>query len=186
MTRYGPRWLRSLLLGALAGAVVVAGATLATLGVAPFASFQQRIVSFAADLRWSSLAPERLDRLRDTALEAALHNREKWLRVEHQQAALPLVCDEVYSRSVPSVDGAMFELITEGELQSRANAAGVYWVYHVGAPDFTWAKATVWVSYRQHFAQNSDLLDLGSRAVKLECVPVSSRWQCTVLTWVIA
>jgi hypothetical protein len=186
MKQHRTRWLRTLSLGVLGGTAIVVAATLATLGTAPFVSAQGRIISIAADLRWSRLPPERLDRLRDQALATAFDEREKWLGVRQHVVALPLVCDRVYSRTEPSIDGATFETISETELQSRADDAGVYWSYHVSSPEFSWAQATVWVSYQQHFARGSDLLDLGSRAVKLVCVPDSSRWRCAVSTWVIA
>jgi hypothetical protein len=80
----------------------------------------------------------------------------------------------------------MFQLITEAELQSRADEAGVYWCYHVSSPEFAWATATVRISYRQHFASGSTMRDLGSRTISLECVPRSSRWQCTVVESKIA
>lgn len=181
-----PRWVRILLVSALGGALLTAGATLATLGTAPFESALRRVDSTAGDIRWSRLSPERLGSLRNEALATALRERETWLHVQHQRSVLPLVYDQSYSGAAPSVAGATFEVITQDELQSRADAYGAYWAYHVSSPEFTWAKATVWVFYRQHLAAGSDSLDFGSRGVKLECVPNSSRWQCSVMTWFIA
>ncbi|MCP5111228.1 MAG: hypothetical protein GY953_10370 [bacterium] len=162
------------------------GATLATLGLAPFESAQRRIAAVAADFRWSHfpLTTEELDHLRAQALTTALHEGDLWPHAH--RSALPLVCDEVYSPLEPVVDGATFELLTEDQLQSRADDAGVYWSYHVSSPEFTWATAIVWVSYQQHFARGSDLIDMGSQSVQLECVPVSSRWRCAIVASLIA
>ncbi len=191
MTRPKPRWLRSLLLGAVSGTMLVVGATFATLGSAPFASAQDRIASVAADYRWSHfpltrITTDKLNRLRDQALTTAFQERNQLLHAQPHGSALPLVCDEIYSPSEPGVDGLAFEVLTEDQVQSRADDAGVYWSYHVSAPAFTWATATVRVSYRQHFARGSDWIDMGSSSVKLECVPDSSRWQCAVVSSVIA
>lgn len=191
MTRPRPRWLRSLLLGTVGGTVLVVGATLATLGFAPFVSAQNRIAAVAAEFRWSHfpltrITTEELDRLRDQALTTALQEDDQRLDVQHRDSALPLVFDQVYSPMEPVVDGLTFEFLTEDQLQARADAAGVYWSYHVSSPEFTWATATVWVSYRQHFARGSDLIDTGSRSVKLECRPGWSRWRCAVLSGLIA
>jgi len=171
------------LLGVVVGVALIVGATLATLGIAPFESSYRSGAALAGDLRWSHLPPERLDRLRDQAIATAL---EEWGWDQPSQLALPLVSNEVYSASEPMLEGSHFELITEDELQRRADEAGVYWSFHVSSPDFSWTKAIVRVSYRQHFASGSRMRDLGSRTVTLQCVPRSSQWKCVVISSSIA
>ena len=171
--------------------MLAVGVTLATLGFAPFVSAQHRMASVAADLRWSRfpltrITTEKLDRLRDQALITALQEGNHGLNVKHAGSALPLVSDQVYSPVEPVVEGFTFEVLTEKQLQARADNAGVYWSYHVSAPEFTWEAAIVWVSYRQHFARGSDLIDTGSQSVKLECSPAWSRWQCSIPSALIA
>ena len=189
--RRKPRWFRGLVLGTMLGVVLAIGAYLLIVGTDPFASAWNRVTSTAVELRWRKFPPTRIKstglvELRDRALETAFRHEDRWLYIRRGDSPVPIVYDEIYPRTVPDLETVVFALTTDEEVQSRADASGVYWCYHVGPPRFSWRTARVWVSYQQHFARGSDLLDLGSRAVELKCRRASGEWRCNVLRSVLS